>query len=239
MPSEGLVKVVGKRCVPLADAEFAELRARHRSVLLDVGTGDGKHAYRLARADPDRLVVGVDANPDRMRGVSARAAAKPARGGLPNLVLVHAAAEEMPPCLGDVDEMHVLMPWGSLLRGVLGRDPAVLAGLAGACRAGARFHITVNLHAWRPAAPAVTGIAEPTPEWVRRELAHVYAEAGLRVTRAGYLADVGASELTSTWTRRLGACREEFDVLGVEGAARGGSTPGVAGITSKAACLPA
>ena len=46
---------------------MAELAARHRAVAVDVGTGDGAYARRLAAADPGLLVVGVDANADNLR----------------------------------------------------------------------------------------------------------------------------------------------------------------------------
>ena len=49
-----------------------------------------------AAAQPDRLVVGVDANAAGMATASRRAAARPARGGLPNALFVLAAAEALP-----------------------------------------------------------------------------------------------------------------------------------------------
>jgi 16S rRNA (adenine(1408)-N(1))-methyltransferase len=44
-----------------------------------------------AAAQPNRLVVGVDANAAGMMTASRRAAAKPSRGGLPNALFVVAA----------------------------------------------------------------------------------------------------------------------------------------------------
>jgi 16S rRNA (adenine(1408)-N(1))-methyltransferase len=42
-------QVIGKRTIELPADEFTRLRDRHRGLLLDVGTGDGKHALHLAR----------------------------------------------------------------------------------------------------------------------------------------------------------------------------------------------
>ena len=69
-------RVIGKRVVELSAAEFAALRERHTAVLLDVGTGDGKHVLHVARERPDLLVVGLDANADALRKTSAKAAKK-------------------------------------------------------------------------------------------------------------------------------------------------------------------
>jgi 16S rRNA (adenine(1408)-N(1))-methyltransferase len=210
-------QVVGKAIRDLSAADFAELRRPYRAVLLDVGTGDGKHALAEARRRPDVLVVGLDANPSVLRVASARAAAKPARGGLPNAVFVWASVEQMPAELVDVDEVHVLMPWGSLLRAMVLPDAAVLRALGAACAPDARFLVTLNLHAWRPPVPEVGDSSEPTPDSVRGELAIRYSEAGWQVESVAHLSDEEIAALGTSWTKRLGASRRELDVLAVRG----------------------
>lgn len=42
-------QIIGNRTVELPAGEFAALRDQHRGVLLDVGTGDGKHVLHTAR----------------------------------------------------------------------------------------------------------------------------------------------------------------------------------------------
>ena len=79
-----MYRVIGKRVVELQPAEFAALRERYSGVLLDVGTGDGKHVLHVAGQRPELLVVGLDANADGLRKTSAKAAARADRGGLPN-----------------------------------------------------------------------------------------------------------------------------------------------------------
>lgn len=210
-------RVVGNKIIDLPNEKFERLRAHHRAILLDVGTGDGKHAYRVAGERPDWLVVGVDANPDHMRATSVRAAAKPARGGRANLVLVWSSAQALPPAVRGVAELHVLMPWGSLLRGLLGDELSLLDTLGGACRRGADFLVTLNLHAWRPPVPEVADLDEPTPHWARRRLAARYAEHGWRLDDARYLDAAEIRRLATSWTRRLEASKTAFDVLALTG----------------------
>ncbi len=210
-------QITGKSVVELGEAEFRELRGRYEGLLLDVGTGDGKHALHVARARPELLVVGLDAARDNLRKVAAKAAAKPAKGGQPNLRYIWAAAEQLPPELRGVTELHVLMPWGSLLRGVLGSDPAMLRGLAAACEPDARFLITLNLHAWRPSVPEVGDHPEPTPESAKGDLRARLADAGWRLGSAEYLDADGIAELATSWTRRLNSSRGQFDVLALTG----------------------
>ena len=210
-------RIVGGSTVELTAADFAALRARHRRVVLDIGTGDGKHVLTVARADPDALAVGLDAAADRMRGASSRAAAKPARGGLPNAVFVWAAVEALPDELSGVTDVHVLMPWGSLLRHLVTGDPATLRAVARLCRPGASFFVAVNLHAWRPPVAEVADLPEPDPEWALTTLADRYASVGWRIGSAGYLDQPAAKELGTSWTKRLASSRDELAALGVRG----------------------
>jgi 16S rRNA (adenine(1408)-N(1))-methyltransferase len=211
-------QVVGKTTRELPADDFAQLRRRYSRLVVDIGTGDGKHVLAQARRQPDALVVGLDANGDAMRAASARAAGKPARGGVPNALFVWAAVEQLPPEIFGVDEVHVLMPWGSLLRALVQPDLDVLHSVGRMCRPGAGFLVTLNLHAWRPPVPEVGSIPEPTPESARGELAPALAAAGWRLTIAEYLDEQEIAELATSWTKRLGASRQRLDVLSLRGA---------------------
>ena len=98
--------------------------------MIDVGTGDGRAVLETAARQPSTLVLGMDASAPAMAEASRRAARHARKGGLPNAGFVVAAAEAPPvELVGLADALTVLFPWGSLLRGVLGRDEAVAAGL--------------------------------------------------------------------------------------------------------------
>jgi 16S rRNA (adenine(1408)-N(1))-methyltransferase len=211
-------RVVGRTVSELPSTELDALRAG-RPLLLDVGTGDGKHVLHEARARVGWLVVGVDAAPAQLQRASTSAARKPAKGGLDNALFVQAAAESLPAALAGADEIHVLMPWGSLLRGCLRADE-VLPSLRSVAADGARLLVTLNLHAWRPAVPEVGDTAEPTPTSVLGALNHVYLNAGWRLTGARYLDGAGIAALATSWGRRLHSSRDEFEVLAIEAVAQ-------------------
>jgi 16S rRNA (adenine(1408)-N(1))-methyltransferase len=154
-----------------------------------------------AAAEPDRLVVGVDASAAAMAEASRRAGRRPERGGLPNALFVVAAAEALPPELdGLAGLVTVHFPWGSLLRGLLAADPAVLAGLVRVMCPGATLSVLLSLTDRDHGAGA-----GPVGEATLATLAAPYGRHGLAVTRVrpATPADVAASH--STWGRRLGA----------------------------------
>jgi 16S rRNA (adenine(1408)-N(1))-methyltransferase len=136
-----------------------------------------------------------------MAEASRRAARRPERGGLPNALFVVAAAEALPRELdGLADQVTVHFPWGSLVRGLVAADPAVVGGLVRAMRPGATLSMLLSATARDRAA----GI-EPSQEATLAAMVDAYDRHGLAVTavRPATPADVAASR--STWGRRLGA----------------------------------
>jgi 16S rRNA (adenine(1408)-N(1))-methyltransferase len=168
-------------------------------VIIDLGTGDGRAALALAEAEPTTLVIGVDADAASMADASRRAARKPARGGHPNMLFVVAAAETPPAELtGLADEMRILFPWGSLLRGVLGRDRRVACGIAALAQPGARVSAIVSVTA-TDAVGGITSLGDSAFD----EVAQATREAGLRLTEACPVDRETVRATRSTWGRRL------------------------------------
>jgi hypothetical protein len=85
---------------------------------------------RRARREPRSLVIGVDAEASVMADASRKAAANVRRGGLPNVLFLAESAERLPGALaGRADLVTVVLPWGSLLRGILAAETTIVAGL--------------------------------------------------------------------------------------------------------------
>lgn len=188
-----------------ADPGLAERLAADRPVLVDVGCGDGRHTVRWAERRPDALVVGLDAETTRLdRALTAVRRRKLA------VVFVGAAVERPPPALlGRAAELAVVMPWGTLLDGVLGGDPAVLRAVLALGGPGAVLDAVVNVRPWDAPASVDRKLAatpEPTDEHLAA-LVTAYGELGWALEPAGRLADAEARALGSTWASRVVAAR--------------------------------
>lgn len=175
-------------------------------MVVDLGTGDGRAVLARAAAEPRLLVIGIDANAAAMAEASRRAARAPTKGGLPNAVFAVAAAGTPPAELwGISDVVTIVLPWGSLLRGVLGRDEAVMAGIADLLRPCGRVEALV--------APSDRdGITWPGWSAFRRADSDGVDTDGLVAAWAGYHLALTAVETVtradlaatpSTWARRL------------------------------------
>jgi len=148
--------------------------------------------------------MGLDASPAAMAEASLRAARAARKGGLPNLLFAVAAAERPPVELcGRADEVTVLFPWGSLLRGVLALDPEAATGIAGLLAPGGRVQALVSVTDRDAANP---GLAPLTPA-DREGLAERWAAFGLRLTAFEPATAEEIHATGSTWARRLGATR--------------------------------
>ena len=93
--------------------------------------------------------------------------------------------------------MTINFPWASLLRGVLGRDEAVLAGIARLAAPGASIGSLVSVVP-RDGVPAVP------PDG---ELAAAYARHGLRLVEARPATADEIAASGSSWAKRLRAGR--------------------------------
>lgn len=164
---------------------------------VDLGTGDGRRVLATAARDPDTLAIGLDANAATMADSSRRAWR--GRTSLPNALFAVAAAERPPEALhGLAGALTVNFPWGSLLRGLLGEDDAVLAGVARLMAPGAEGTVLLSVVP-RDGVP-------PVPPRASLGLAYARHDLDLTELRPATPQEVAASG--SSWAKRLRAGRD-------------------------------
>lgn len=200
-----MIRVQGKSTTPLTAGEFAGLRARFNRLAIDVGTGDGRFAFRLAQEHPETLVIGMDPVREAMREFSSRAARKPTRGGLDNLIYIVAGIEQPPEELAGVaGEVHVNLPWGSLMRGIILGDEVVVRNLSNLMSPDGEIRIILNTRIFADPIPLeAQDLPELTPDYVGETLAPIYLHHGIKLTHAGSLPPEDLLDLGTTWARRL------------------------------------
>ena len=136
-----------------------------------------------------------------MADASRRASARPGRGGLHNIVFLAEGVERIPSALdGLADRVTVLFPWGSLLGGALGRDPAVTASIARLLAPDGRLEIIVSIVERDRAA---IGGAGPFGVADLDALTCAFATLGLGVETTCRLSPDEIRATGSTWARRL------------------------------------
>lgn len=183
----------------------ASLDHTGEGIVIDIGTGDGRFVSAAARANPNKFYIGVDANAKALEKISTKVTRKPAKGGLPNVMFVQAAIEDLPEEFNTTaDEIHIHFPWGSLLRAVALGDPNVLQSLRRIAAPRALLEIVIGVDPVRDRTEIERlGIPEVSPAYLKNELLPRYATAGFRIVENGTLDRSEWSRLDTSWARKL------------------------------------
>jgi 16S rRNA (adenine(1408)-N(1))-methyltransferase len=209
-------RVIGRQTIPL-DKEWLDQRLGNAaSVLLDVGAGDGRFVFDVAREKPDWFCIGIDPVAENMRRISRLAAAKPAKGGAENALFLRGSAEQLPGPLRNIaDHLTVNYPWGSLMRIVVTAEPAGLRRLRATCHDNAKVSIVLNWSVFDDEDYAVR-LGLPARDFLEsREFADAYGEAGILIdARQSFHGD---PPIRTSWGRHLvrGSARTTFVIEGV------------------------
>ena len=138
-----------------------------------------------------------------MAHVSRGAAARPERGGLPNLIFLAEGVERLPAAFdGLADHVTLLFPWGSLLRGAMGLDPTTSASIARLVAPGGRLEIVISILE-RDRAAVGGGGAGPFGATDFDVITRTFGGLGLIATEPCRLTPAEVRATASTWARRL------------------------------------
>ena len=174
-------------------------------VVIDIGTGDGRFVSAAARANPNKFFIGLDANAKPLEKLSTKVTRKPSKGGLPNVMFVQAAVEDLPAELdAAADEIHIHFPWGSLLSAVTTADEKVIASLRRVAAPGCLLEIVIGVDPERDKAEIERlDIPDLTPIFLHSYLIPTYSNAGFTLLEQEKLNPAEWSRLDTSWARKL------------------------------------
>jgi 16S rRNA (adenine(1408)-N(1))-methyltransferase len=174
-------------------------------IVIDIGTGDGLFVYQCAKKHPRTFYIGIDANPRPLEKVSEKIQRKAEKGGLPNVLFLQAAVEDLPVELNGVaDEVHIHFPWGSLLRALVVGDEVVLGNLRRLCASEALLEVIIGLDAKRDRAELERlQVSQLSIAQVDSALVPRYLQAGFEITERGERLPEDWPDLQTSWARRL------------------------------------
>lgn len=166
-------------------------------MIVDLGTGDGRAVLARAAAEPRAFVVGIDANAAAMAESSRRASRGRAR--LSNASFLVESAEALPgPLAGAAALLTVTLPWGSLLRGVLGLDARVLDGITSIVAVEGRVEVLASV----VRTDHVDGLHDLGSE-ARTRIGASWQSVGFELVSMRPASRVDVAEARSSWARRL------------------------------------
>ncbi len=190
--------------------ELETLASSYAGVIVDIGAGDGKFIYQMAKANPNLLCIAVDADLQSLCEYSRKSERKPERGGVPNAIYVVAAIESLPEELFDLaDKITVHLPWGSLLSGIVHTEPDILSNLCAISKPGAELELLLSYsrkyeaHEMRRRA-----LPDLTMQLIEKKITPGLMKVGIRVTDCRVLTNEDLKKIPLTWGKRLAHGRE-------------------------------
>lgn len=174
-------------------------------IVIDIGTGDGLFVYQSARRNPKKFYIGVDANARPLEKVSEKIHRNPSKGGLPNVLFLQSAVEDLPAELdGIASEVHMHFPWGSLLRAVTLGDRQVLQNIRRVCATDALLEVVIGVDPERDRTEIERlGIPTLSIEYIDSALSPTYRNAGFEICERGAILPSEWPELQTSWAKRL------------------------------------
>ncbi|MCI0349574.1 MAG: hypothetical protein L0Z53_09140 [Acidobacteriales bacterium] len=174
---------------------------------LDLGSGDGRGPYRWAAREPSRLFIASDANADGLLEIAWRAARKPARGGIANLLCIAEPFDVLARELGRIaHQVSVILPWGSLLSAVAAPEINSLCSIAELCLPAANIEAVFSYDCQRDGrAPGLVAVLDE--RHIEEDLKPLYREAYLPIAAATRIPQRELARYETSWAKRLAAGR--------------------------------
>ncbi|MDQ2086443.1 16S rRNA (adenine(1408)-N(1))-methyltransferase NpmA [Herbivorax sp. ANBcel31] len=204
----------------LEDFNFDKIINNYDSVIVDIGTGNGRFTYKNAKSNPNNFYIGIDPVAENMTEFSSKSIKKPAKGGITNALYVIAAAEDLPCQLDNkADNIYINLPWGSLLEGVVKGNSVILNNvvkIAKPPKADVEIWFTYNnLH--EAGEMSRRELPNLSVEYIKSNLIPIYQSCGIDIVETDIVTNEDLKKFDTQWSKRLGfgRARDVFRIKAV------------------------
>lgn len=193
--------IQGNKEKEINKAQLAELQIKFEAVVIDLGTGDGRFAYKMAKEKTKALVVGLDPSKKLLEEFSKKAN----RERLGNVLYAVGSIEMLPEELfGVADEVYINFPWGSLLAGIANASGKTIEDVSSLIKPGGRLEIIFGYsQSAEPSEVERLGLSDLSVGKVKNEVIPEFEKRGFRLIEVRELGKDAVFEISSTWGKKL------------------------------------
>lgn len=202
--------LIGNEIKEINIEELQNVVKQYKTLVVDIGTGEGEFVYRLAKQNPDKMYIGIDTSADSMRKYSAKAAKKPEKGGLKNVMYVVCNADDLPEILeSKVDKIFINLPWGSLRDGIIKGKHDLLEGIRRISKVNANLKIYISYCSiYEKQEIENRQLPELNLVYLNNELKSKYKSYDISIKNVSILGNEALKKIETKWAKKLGFGRE-------------------------------
>lgn len=188
------------------------------SVVVDLGCGNGKQIYNLAKNDQSKLFIGIDANYKDLEEISAKSLKKKERGGLENLSYIYSGVENLPDELENIaNEIQINFPWGSLLEGVIRGEDAILQNICKIAKPNASLVIYLTYDSkFESEFMTDRELPELDFDYLEKNLREKFKAFDIEIENIKILSEEEKAEIQSPWGKKI-LDKRDREVYRIEG----------------------
>lgn len=198
------VKVIkGNAQINIMLKDLVNLISKYKKVHIDIGTGDGRFVYKNALRNDEILYIGVDPSQKQLEIYSKKAQ----KDKLENTLFVLGSVEFFPEELfGIAQSVSVLLPWGTLLKGIVFGDASILTTIQNLFNPTTPGELEIIFGYTREAEPSEVerlNLENLRPEYVRNNIAASFLRYGFEGGTITTLTKEDLFRFDTTWAKRL------------------------------------
>ena len=207
-------RIIGKKIKEISNEELIHMINKYKSVVLDIGTGQGEFIYKEGKKNLDTMYIGIDISADSMEEYSRKASKKAEKGGLENVIYILSDVENFTQGLCSVvDNIYINLPWGTLRDGVVKGESNILDGIRKVAKnEGVLTIYTTYCDLYESKEIQYRELPKLDIHYLSQVLGKKYKDKGIIMTDLSSLDNEDLKNVPTKWARKLafGRKREIF-----------------------------
>ena len=174
-------------------------------VIVDLGTGNGKFAYKEAIKNQNIFYIGIDPIGENIIKYYKKKKKKLKRYNLKNLVFVISPIQDIDEDLFNlVDDIYINFPWGSLLEGIVKGEEKLLKNIYSLAKDGGNIHLTFTYSSIYEAGEIERRcLPLLSLEYIDIILRDEFMAMGINILDYGYLEEYKLKSFGTLWSKRI------------------------------------
>ena len=193
--------VVGNKTQDCPRNELLEKTKVFESVVVDLGTGDGRFVYKNALENPQDFYIGIDPSEKQLQIFSKKAV----RRKLTNVLFVVGSVEILPNELETIaNKVYINLPWGTLLQQVIVPTTKNLKNIKQILKTGGNLELVLGYDKeFEPSETKRLELPEISEKLILDSMLPIYQSVGFNLVELIHLEQDELKQIETTWGKKL------------------------------------